>query len=509
VFEQMSGLKRIEESCFTGCHLRSIQIPKSVETLMERSFGGPRTQIDSWSFEEGSRMTCLGRSAFEYCAVRSVVVPRAVEVIGQSCYQHCRRLKSLGFEQESLLVRIEALAFHGCQLGPVKLPSLVTFIASNAFDSHVSLSLLAESPEFDYWVAIRGHTPRHFERKVLTVPGTVFVVDGTKFQLTIDGDLPFCDVRLLLAQELNLYCKFTVFAGRSGVDDDMTLNDLNDFQEFRIKREGRPSQLSGWVVDLSGFEQVRALGRTSRLCRDPGTHQEVVVATYERQEEFAREMDCLMRLSHPCVVPLFGCTQRTPDVATHCIPGGSLADVIQGSPSWWNGTGKSIAVAGIVAGMIQVHKAGIVHRRLCPENVLFDNRHRPRIRGFGCSSERPLVGEELVVDAQVRVQPYVAPELGRPGGRYTEKVDVFAFALILFEVLVGRQGDPSGPVPADVEPAVAALIRRCWAQQPIDRPSFAEVFEELRGQKFCVQRTGFKPDKVNRYIDWVAKCTRQ
>jgi hypothetical protein len=509
VFEQGSNLKRIEESCFTGCRLKSIQIPRSVETLMQQSLGGERTQIDSWSFEGGSRMSHLGQSAFECCQLRYVVVPRAVEVIEKSCFDSCRGLTSLDFERESLLVRIEALAFRGCQLGPVQLPSRVTFIAKNAFDNKVVLGLLAESREFEQWLANRSHTPANFEREAQTAPGPVFVVDGTKFALPIDGDLPFCDVRLVLAQELNLYCNFIVFAGRSGVDNDMTLNDLADFGEFRIKREERPAQLSGWVVDLSGFEQVRALSRKSRLCRHPGTHEEVVVANYERQGEFAREMDCLIRLSHPCVVPLFGSAQRTPEVATHWIAGGSLADAIQGKPTWWNGTAKSIAVTGIVVGVIHVHKAGIVHRNLCPGNVLFDHRHRPRIRGFESSREGPILGEALVVDAQVGVRPYVAPELAVPGGRYTEKVDVFSFALILFELVTGRQGDPSGVMPACVDSAVALLIRRCWAQQPIDRPSFEEVFENLRRQAFCVQRKGCEPDTINKYIDWIARCTRQ
>jgi hypothetical protein len=509
MFEQRSELKRFEANCFTGCHLKSIQIPRSVETLMERSLGGGMTRIDSWSFEGGSRMASLGQFAFEHCELRSVVVPRAVEVIEPSCFDSCRGLKSLGFEQGSLLVRIEALAFRGCRLNPVQLPSRVAFIAENAFDPTVSLSLLAESHEFEEWFATRWHTQTHFKRTEPTAAGTVFVVDGATFALTIDGDLPFGDVRLVLARELNLYCKFTVFAGRSGVDDNMTLNDLADFREFRIKREERPAVLSGWVVDLFAFEEVKALGLKSRLCRHPGTHAEVVVANYERQGEFVREMDCLMKLNHPCVVPLFGCGQRTLEVATHWIAGRSLADAIQRKPGWWNGTTKSIAIAGIVAGMIEVHKAGIVHRNLCPRNVLFDDRHRPRIRGFECSRESPLAGEQLVVDAPVGIWPYVAPELAMPGGRYTEKVDVFSFALILFEVVVGRQGDPSGAVPARVDPPVALLIRRCWVPQPIDRPSFAEVFEELRSQKFCVERKGFESALMNRYIHWIFKCTRQ
>jgi hypothetical protein len=64
-------------------------------------------------------------------------------------------------------------------------------------------------------------------------------------------------------------------------------------------------------------------------------------------------------------------------------------------------------------------------------------------------------------------------------------------------------------VPAGVDSAVSLLITRCWAQQPIDRPSFAEIFRELCGPTFSAGKTGFEPDRVSKYIDWIRKCTRQ
>lgn len=40
---------------------------------------------------------------------------------------------------------------------------------------------------------------------------------------------------------------------------------------------------------------------------------------------------------------------------------------------------------------------------------------------------------------------------------------------------------PGAPPPAQLYDAYVALMRRCWAQQPADRPTFSQVIVELRG----------------------------
>ncbi len=40
---------------------------------------------------------------------------------------------------------------------------------------------------------------------------------------------------------------------------------------------------------------------------------------------------------------------------------------------------------------------------------------------------------------------------------------------------------PGAPPPAPLYEAFVALMRRCWAQDPADRPTFSQVIVELRG----------------------------
>jgi serine/threonine protein kinase len=79
-------------------------------------------------------------------------------------------------------------------------------------------------------------------------------------------------------------------------------------------------------------------------------------------------------------------------------------------------------------------------------------------------------------------------------------VDVFAFGLILYEMLVGQSVFPKDKalaricelhhqryrpnIPNSVSRLVANVIQRCWAHDPNDRPDFEEIFSTLEGSWF-------------------------
>ena len=98
------------------------------------------------------------------------------------------------------------------------------------------------------------------------------------------------------------------------------------------------------------------------------------------------------------------------------------------------------------------------------------------------------------------------------GQSYNEKVDVFSFAIIIFELLSGRVamaaiGDrreldyeavrghaeetSNGfrlPLPVNWPAPVANLIRDCWAQRSSKRPSFAVIEQRLKEIKVTLRK---------------------
>lgn len=95
---------------------------------------------------------------------------------------------------------------------------------------------------------------------------------------------------------------------------------------------------------------------------------------------------------------------------------------------------------------------------------------------------------------------YMAPEV-LLGAEYNEKVDVFSFGIIMFELFSGYlifsrtavKGDEAETLeyakqvaeghresfPGFFPPGLRALIASCWAQDPNERPSFADVLRAL------------------------------
>jgi serine/threonine protein kinase len=164
-----------------------------------------------------------------------------------------------------------------------------------------------------------------------------------------------------------------------------------------------------------------------------------------REKEFEGEIDALIKLDHPFIVPFVGLilpVGRIDDsasvgsrIASQFMVRGSLRDVLASDSSWWNGTAKSIVIVGVVVGMIFMHELGTIHRDLKPGNILLDECHRPRICDFGSSRDLSL---SATMTSKIGTPLYMAPELYNDTEDYDNKIDVYSFSLILFEIVTGR-----------------------------------------------------------------------
>jgi serine/threonine-protein kinase TNNI3K len=283
---------------------------------------------------------------------------------------------------------------------------------------------------------------------------------------------------------------------------------------------------------MEGFVMLKDLPNTTivTLWQNVETKQEVAMKQFppiaNAEEEFKGEANSLFRLRHPlilrflfCVLPHGGIGPR---IVTEYLGGGSLADILKDPIRWWTATRKAITVAGIVVAMKYVHACSLIHRDLKPANILFDDDHQVRIADFGSSRIYAL---DVTMRRSVGTPLYMAPELfdGREP-RYDQKVDVYSFGLILFEVAVGggilstpegirsawaflkrKGGRPE--IPSTVLSPVSALIRRCWSEDPASRPSFAEIFEILEGMNYEIVQ-GVRVTEVRAFLSLIEEEVR-
>jgi eukaryotic-like serine/threonine-protein kinase len=121
---------------------------------------------------------------------------------------------------------------------------------------------------------------------------------------------------------------------------------------------------------------------------------------------------------------------------------------------------------GIGAGIDALHAEGIVHRDLKPDNIMLtigrDGAVVPVIMDFGLASRPgnggPATGSDTTFAAISGSPDYMAPEQFRTGA-VTESADIYAFGLILFEMIAG-----SRPFPR--EELLPAVVRRTTEDAP-------------------------------------------
>lgn len=228
---------------------------------------------------------------------------------------------------------------------------------------------------------------------------------------------------------------------------------------------------------------------------------------------FMRESLILHKLKHPCIVEFIGVnfqsftdpSKLSPSIITEYLPHGSLKTILDQEKRAladfnWTSTKKLINLIGIACAMKYLHEQGVIHRDLKPENILTDENYYPRICDFGLSryfAESLSNNRKITQTGQIGTPIYMAPELFQQNCRYGPAVDVFAFAMIAYEIVTGKVPlvdinvvDPvtiafqtsqghRPLIPDTVHPKMANLIRRCWCQKPENRPSFGEIYNEL------------------------------
>jgi tetratricopeptide (TPR) repeat protein len=134
----------------------------------------------------------------------------------------------------------------------------------------------------------------------------------------------------------------------------------------------------------------------------------------------------------------------------------------------------------LCAGLAAAHAEGVLHRDLKPANVLINDEGQVRITDFGIA----IVAKDTGPMLPIGTPDYMAPEQLMPGAQLTERTDVYALGLLLYELVVGepfrRSAVRTNPGrAATFPPHVDALLRRVILQalspDPRDRPPTADA----------------------------------
>ena len=184
---------------------------------------------------------------------------------------------------------------------------------------------------------------------------------------------------------------------------------------------------------------------------------------------FHKECQVLALLDHPHVLRLYGAIEEEDNICivTELVPGGSLFDLIHTKPLL-----KPEAVIvigqGVCKGMTYLHSMAIIHRDLKPGNLLMSAVQSAsgfelvvKVADFGLARVQDTL---RTMTGGIGTSQYTAPEVLR-SQRYDNKVDVYSFGIILWEIHAKRlpYADMTPPQVSVKRPYVLLMCSQCVA----------------------------------------------
>jgi eukaryotic-like serine/threonine-protein kinase len=259
--------------------------------------------------------------------------------------------------------------------------------------------------------------------------------------------------------------------------------------------------------EVTGALGAGGMGEVYRA-RDTKLHRDVAlkilagafVADPDRLARFRREAQVLASLNHPNIAAIYGFEDSgaVHALVLELVDGPTLADrIVQGPLP----LAEALPLATQIADALEAaHEQGIVHRDLKPANVKVREDGTVKVLDFGLAKALAPAGARATVDAMnsptltapgtqlgmiLGTAAYMAPEQAK--GRVVDKrADVWAFGVVLYEMLSGRRlfhgdsvvetmglvatKDPDWAVlPSSTPAAIRRLLARCLTRDPRHR----------------------------------------
>ncbi|XP_004243665.2 serine/threonine-protein kinase STY13 isoform X1 [Solanum lycopersicum] len=262
-----------------------------------------------------------------------------------------------------------------------------------------------------------------------------------------------------------------------------------------------------WTIDLRKLNMGPAFaqGAFGKLYKGTYNGEDVAIKLLERpdndlerahlmEQQFQQEVMMLARLRHPNIVRFIGACRKPMVwcIVTEYAKGGSVRQFLTRRQN--RSVPLKLAVKqalDVARGMEYVHGLNLIHRDLKSDNLLISADKSIKIADFGVA--RIEVQTEGMTP-ETGTYRWMAPEMiqHRP---YTQKVDVYSFGIVLWELLTGMlpfqnmtavqaafavvNKGVRPTIPTDCLPVLAEIMTCCWDGNPDNRPPFSQVVRML------------------------------
>jgi hypothetical protein len=470
-FGGASALAKIESFAFFATTIREIEIPPLVTEIGESAFGDC-ARLAVVNFRSGSQLAKIGAEAFRRSGIERFIGPPLLAELGEGVFAYCAKLKT------------------------AVLPPNVRNLPVDTFLDCFALEVVrADAPPGERPFKVRLPAfPTRFHKRYFRHHEDLSIKEITPDWMR---DAP----------------------------------DTTEYYERKLPPGTPPEQLlidDGDRVQIGDMLSHTSIGQTYKA-RNVLTGEISLVKEFIDANEAAlnNEREIISRLVHPAILGTIGIVVPGPDspakLITEFLPHGSLEALIRIHERYeaLSATAKVKIGIGIVLAMRYIHSCNIFHRDLKPSNVLLDENDEIRISDFHLARVVDL--PTATMTNSFKAHFYMAPDMAED--HYDNSVDVYAFAMIFWELLSGKhiletlpeKKDPgplnmmklakSGswrPPLEDLEDLARDLLDRCWATDATQRPSFEAIFRELKQSNYALL-PGVIVEEIDQYVESILR----
>ena len=210
----------------------------------------------------------------------------------------------------------------------------------------------------------------------------------------------------------------------------------------------------------------------------------------EAKTRFLTEARTLAQFNHPGIVRVLEVFEanNTAYLVMEALTGETLGAKIAREKKLPEETVKKLALE-LCDALSVVHKVGLLHRDIKPDNIFLSFDARVVLIDFG--SARSFRASERTQHTQLVTPGYAAPEQYASEAKFGEYTDVYGVAATLYHALTGTQPPSAGdmfagmklkPISSDVNEGLRSGIEQGLKARINERPQTAKALERVIGQ---------------------------
>ena len=227
---------------------------------------------------------------------------------------------------------------------------------------------------------------------------------------------------------------------------------IKDLEKKLKKQETEKNELPNNQIEildekkLKQFNQIKKIGRGStsevfEVSREKHYAQKFLFfedeTDIENMKKLLNEHYILSKLNSPYIIKTFGMSFGTETEQPSIILELCSSNLKQ-RLKYLNDVERCRVICEVSKGMRDVHSAGLIHRDLKLENILLDEENHVKLSDFGFCT---LIKSDTMTSRSIitGTLKYMAPELILEKTDYDEKVDVYAFGVVVYVIAMNGE----------------------------------------------------------------------